>query len=69
MPSDDDLELLHVFALRGEPYSIDDPAERDMLGRYRDAVESAALKLTKRSLAVSAFNSARQKSTDNADSV
>src|SRR5438552_16967317 len=25
VPSDDDLELLHVFALRWEPYSIDDP--------------------------------------------
>ena len=46
----EDLDLLSAFAQRDEPRTIDSPAEREMLGRYRDAFEDAAHRIAKRSL-------------------
>jgi hypothetical protein len=49
--TDDDLEQIHPFASREEPFSKSTPSERDALDRYRAQAEAAALRIAKRSLA------------------
>jgi hypothetical protein len=49
--SDEDLDHLQAFFVRGGPYYESVPAERAALERYHAQLEAAALRITKRSLA------------------